>query len=95
METESRPTNQPTYGSDQPDYLKYLAELTGEGLSLLKSVCKERRKLHFLQSTTIMQDYLTPEATPIAICVESAIMTSSVEESLATKENYNSYDLFE
>ena len=36
METGSRPTNQPTYGSDQPDYLKYLAELTGEGLSLLK-----------------------------------------------------------
>jgi hypothetical protein len=45
--------------------------------------------------TTIMQDYLTPEATPIAICVESAVMTSSAEESSATKENYNSYDLFE
>ena len=59
METGSRPTNQPTYGSDQPDYLKYLARQTGEGLPLLKSVWRKRKggSDSFFKCTTIMQDY--------------------------------------
>ena len=47
------------------------------------------------KTTTIMQDYLTPEATPIAICVESALMTTSDAGGAATKENYDSFDLFD
>ena len=43
-----------------------------------------------------MQDYLTPEATPIAICVESALMTTSdAGGGAATKENYDLFDLFD
>lgn len=49
----------------------------------------------FQNHILMIQDYLSPEATPIAICIESAIMTTSDARGTATKENYDSFDIFE
>lgn len=41
-----------------------------------------------------MKDYLTPEINEIAMGMEQAIMASSLSEN-ASREDYDSFDLFE
>jgi len=42
----------------------------------------------------MQNDYLPPKINMISICIEQAIMTSSLSEN-AVREDYDSFDLFE